>query len=254
MLGHVVARVFAERGCEIETSSARYTGEPRDALIEQVRESGAEAVINCLGSTKRRDVDRDELRLANAVFPVHLATRLGPEQHLVHASTDCVFAGTRGNYAINDDEDATDAYGFSKALGEAIAWRPRVTVLRASIVGPDRADGRGLLAWFLRQPTDVPVPGYVNHRWNGITTLEWATLAYEAVVRQRNGGRRPSITQPGTPPVTKYDLLTIFRDTYGTAHRIEPVRTTEDVDRTLVPTNPRPRIADQVKALREWYG
>lgn len=254
MLGHVVARVFAERGCAIETSSARFTGEPRDALVEQARESEAEAVINCLGSTKRRDVDREELRLANALFPIHLATRLAPQQHLVHASTDCVFAGTRGSYALGDEPDAVDAYGFSKGMGEAIAWRPRVTILRVSIVGPDRADGRGLLAWFLRQPLDVEVPGYVNHRWNGITTLEWANLAYHAVIRQHRGERLAPIAQPGTTPVTKYELLTMFRDVYGTEHRIVPVRTAEDVDRTLVPTVLRPGMAEQLAALREWYG
>lgn len=254
MLGHVVARLFAERGCAVETSPDRYTGEPRDALVEQVRESGAEAVVNCLGSTKRRGGDRAELYSANALFPVHLAARLDPRQHLVHASTDCVFAGTRGGYALGEEPDAEDAYGFSKRLGEVIAWRPRVTILRVSIVGPDRSDGRGLLAWFLRQPTDVDVPGYVNHRWNGISTLEWANIAHDVIVRQRRGERLPPIVQPGTRPVTKYELLTIFRDVYGTAHRIAPVRTADDIDRTLTPTELRPEIGAEVAALREWYG
>lgn len=254
MLGHVVARVFAEQGHDIETSSARYTSEPRDALVEQVRESGAAAVINCLGSTKRRGGDRAELYSANAFFPVHLAARMDPTQHLVHASTDCVFAGTRGAYALGEEPDAEDAYGFSKRLGEVIAWRPRVTILRVSIVGPDRSDGRGLLAWFLRQPTDAEVPGYENHHWNGISTLEWARLAHDLVVRQARGERLPPIMQPGTVPVSKYDLLTIFRNVYGTEHRIARARTADTVDRTLVPTDVRPPIGAELAALREWYG
>ncbi|HWZ61144.1 MAG TPA: sugar nucleotide-binding protein [Gemmatimonadaceae bacterium] len=253
MLGHVVARLFAQRGCDVETTSARYLGEPRDALIEQVRESRADAVINCLGSTKRRGGDRTELYWANALFPVHLVARLHAHQHLVHASTDCVFGGTRGGYAIDEEPDADDAYGFSKRLGEMIAGRAQVTVLRVSIVGPDRPDGRGLLAWFLRQPTDVEVSGYTNHRWNGITTLEWATLAHDAVVRRQRGEPLPAMMQPGTVPVTKYELLTMFRDVYGTAHRVTPVRTTESVDRTLVPTDLRAPIAVQLIALRDWY-
>jgi dTDP-4-dehydrorhamnose reductase len=255
MLGHVVARVCAERGCDVETSSARYMGDPRDALIEAARESGADAVINCLGSTKRRGGDRAELYGANALFPVHLAARLYPGQHLVHASTDCVFAGTRGDYRLDDEADAEDAYGFSKRLGEMIASGPRVTVLRVSIVGPDqRRDGRGLLAWFLRQPTDADVPGYTNHRWNGITTLEWAAMAHDAIVHVQHGEPVPPIVQPGTHPVTKYELLTLFRDVYGTSHRIAPVRTADAVDRTLVPTDLRAPIATQLAALRDWYG
>jgi dTDP-4-dehydrorhamnose reductase len=255
MLGHVVARFFTERGCAVVTSLARYTGEPRDALVEAARDSGADAVINCLGSTKRRGADRAELYGANALFPVHLAARLEPNQHLVHASTDCVFAGTRGDYRIDDELDAEDAYGFSKRLGEMIVWRPQVTVLRVSIVGPDpRPDGRGLLAWFLRQPTGTDVPGYTNHRWNGITTLEWAKLAHDVVVRRGRGESLPPIVQPGTPPVTKYELLTLFRDVYRTAHRIAPVRTAETVDRTLVPTDMRLPIATQLAALHAWSG
>jgi dTDP-4-dehydrorhamnose reductase len=255
MLGHVVARLCAERGCDVLTSSARYTGDPRDALIEAARESGADAVINCLGSTKRRGGDRAELYATNALFPVHLVARLYPGQHLVHASTDCVFAGTRGDYRLDDELDAEDAYGFSKRLGEVIAYGPHVTVLRVSIVGPDqRRDGRGLLAWFLRQPTDTEVPGYTNHLWNGITTLEWATMAHEAILRARRGEPFAPIIQPGTPPVTKYDLLTLFRDVYATGHRIVRVRTADTVDRTLVPTDMRPPIAAQLVALRDWYG
>jgi dTDP-4-dehydrorhamnose reductase len=253
MLGHVVARLFAERGCDVETAPARYTGDPRDTLIETVRESRADAVINCLGSTKRRDGDQDELYLSNTQFPVQLAARLHPHQHLVHASTDCVFAGTRGSYAIDDEPDADDAYGFSKRLGEIIGFRPQVTVLRVSIVGPDQRDGRGLLAWFLRQPTDTDVPGYTNHRWNGVTTLEWALLAHDAVVRRRRGERVPALAQPGTAPVSKYALLALFRDVYGTAHRIVPVRTADAVDRTLVPTDLRAPIEAQLLAMRDWY-
>src|SRR5580704_19372743 len=57
MLGHVVARYAAEAGCTVLTSDARYTASPRDALVEEVRESDASAVINCLGLTKQRSDD-----------------------------------------------------------------------------------------------------------------------------------------------------------------------------------------------------
>src|SRR6185437_14510266 len=117
MLGHVVARYAAEAGWEVVTSPLRYAAGARDPLVEQVRESGASIVVNCLGLTKQRSDDRAALYMANAVFPVQLAMRMQPTQYLVHASTDCVFAGTRGDYRVDDECDATDAYGFSKLLG-----------------------------------------------------------------------------------------------------------------------------------------
>ncbi|SRR5579883_169901 len=253
MLGHVVARYAAEMGWTVLTSEARYEGRARDPLIEDVRASGATAVINCLGLTKQRSDDRAALMMTNAVFPVQLAMRLDATQYLVHASTDCVFAGTRGQYRIDDRCDAADAYGLSKALGEGIARVPNVTVLRVSVVGPDQAGGRGLLAWFLRQPRDRPIPGYVNHRWNGVTTLEWATIAVGYAAAFAAGWPVPRLTQPGTESGSKFDLLCAFRDALARDRCVAATQGSEAVDRTLVPTDRRAPIREQLARLAAWY-
>ncbi len=253
MLGHVVARYAAESGCTVLTSDARYTASPRDALVEEVRESDASAVINCLGLTKQRSDDRSALYLANSVFPVHLAGRLRPSQLLVHASTDCVFAGSRGGYLIDDECDATDAYGFSKVLGEGVARLPNAAVLRVSVVGPDRGDGRGLLAWFLRQPAGKPISGFTNHRWNGVTTLEWAAMAVDLITSRSRGVTVPRLSQPGTAVATKYDVLCEFRDAFAPGHQVVPVTAPESVDRSLVPTDIRAPFREQLKRLAAWY-
>jgi dTDP-4-dehydrorhamnose reductase len=254
MLGHVVARAVAGQGHQVITSSERYGGSPRDPLIESVRESGCTAVFNCLGSTKRRERDLPELYRANALLPAHLAASLHANQHIVHASTDCVFDGHRGQYGVDDEPRADDPYGFTKRLGEMIASRPNVTVLRVSIVGPDdRPHALGLLPWFLRQPTDTPVKGYTNWRWNGITSLEWATIALEVVERRRRGEALAPILQPATTPaISKYELLVAFRDAYGTSHTIKPVAAPTAVDRSLVPTEERAPIAEQLARVRAW--
>jgi len=255
MLGQVVARAVAERGHTVVTSAERYSGSPADPLVEVVRTSGCAAVLNCLGSVKRRESDLPVLLTANLMLPVHIATSLGAEQTFVHASTDCVFDGHRGGYRVDEVPRADDPYGFSKRLGEVIAGRPNVTVIRVSVVGPDeRSEGTGLLSWFLRQPTGIEIPGYTNWRWNGVTTLEWATIALEVIERRRRGEPVPPIVQPGTPAVTKYELLLAFREAYGTKHRIVPVEAPVAVDRTLAPTEKRSPIAEQLTRIREWYG
>ena len=252
MLGHVVLRAVAERGHEVVTSDERYGGAPRDPLIEAVRSSGCPAVVNCLGSTKRREQDLPELYRANAQLPAHLAARVRANQHIIHASTDCVFDGHRGNYRVDDEPTADDPYGFSKRLGEMIAGRPNVTVLRVSIIGPDyRPNSRGLLAWFLSSSTTAE--GYTNWRWNGITTLEWADVALEVIERRHRGEPLAPVLQPATTPISKYELLVTFREVYGSRREIVPIAAPIAVDRTLVPTEPRAPIAEQLIRLREWY-
>lgn len=253
MLGHVVARCAADAGYEVVTSDVRYAAERADPLIAAVRDSRAAVVINCLGVTKQRSDDPAALYLANGLFPADLASELGPSQYIVHASSDCVFAGVRGEYRIDDPLDAVDAYGFSKILGESISRWPNATVLRASVIGPDRGDGHGLLAWFLRQPADRPVPGYTNHRWNGITTLDWAFIALECAAARTRGETVPSLIQPGTPVVTKYELLCAFRDLYAPHLTVAESTGTAAVDRSLIPSDARPPIRQQLEQLGAWY-
>ena len=253
MLGHVVARYAAEAGYDVVTTDDRYTGEPEDRLVAAVRRSEAAVVVNCLGLTKQRSDDPAAFHLANALFPIHLATRLPSTQYILHASTDCVFAGVRGGYGIDDPLDAADEYGFSKALGESISRWPNATVLRVSVIGPDRGDGHGLLAWFLRQPAGCPVPGYTNHRWNGITSFEWAVIALSYAAARARGEVVPSVVQPGTPVVTKYELLCAFRDLYAPHLAVAEARGDVNVDRSLVPTDARPAIREQLERLGAWY-
>ncbi|NUQ20466.1 MAG: sugar nucleotide-binding protein [Gemmatimonadaceae bacterium] len=249
MLGHMVTRHLTEKGYTVRTSDARYGGSAADALVASARASDARYVVNCIGRIWQKSMEPADLFLANALFPVHLAQKLRPDQHLFHASTDCVFAGDRGNYAVDDAPDAEDEYGVSKQLGEGVARWPNVSVLRVSIVGTDLGGGHGLLGWFLKQPQDLPVNGYVNHFWNGITTLEWARILVDRIERLERGEAHSPLTQPGTEPIDKYTLLCAFRDAFGTRHEIRPVEAATRIDRTLAPTERRAPIAEQLSAL-----
>lgn len=253
MLGHVAARWFAERGHAVRTTDERYTAAARDPLIEAVRESDARWVLNCLGRIKQKSADPAELYRSNTLLPLQLASRLRPDQHLVHASSDCVFAGTRGGYRTDEPGDADDVYGVSKLLGEAVGHAPNATVVRVSIIGPELGEGRGLMGWFLSQPTSRPVNGFTDHRWNGITTLEWARFVADLLEGIARGTRAPSLVQPGTDPVTKHELLVLMRDVFATGHEIRAVASGTPVDRTLSPSPHLGALRPQLEALRDWY-
>lgn len=250
MLGHVVARFLKEQGCEVITSSARYEAAARDSLVEAVRNSGCAWIINALGRIKQKTENPGELYLVNSVFPLHLRARMRPEQRLIHASSDCVFSGRRGQYSVADECDAEDVYGLSKALGEAAADSGRCFIIRTSIIGPELDTGWGLMGWFLRQSGEVN--GYTNHLWNGITTLEWAEIAWKLI----NGLIRADepVIQAGTwPPMSKCQILQLISKIWEHPIEVRSTMAKEAIDRTLLPTLQRPGLEQQLSSLRSWY-
>ena len=249
MLGHVVARYLAAQGHEVATSELRYTGAAHDPLVEAARASGCEWIVNAAGVVPQRTPASGDMLLVNARLPVDLARRLGPGQRLVHASSDCVFSGARGGYRVDDERDATDAYGLSKIQGEAAAAGGRCAVLRTSIIGPQAAGAHGLMAWFLAQRGTVD--GYTNHRWNGVTTLQWAKLCASLI-----DGRLASapIAQAAcAAALSKYELLRLIAAAWPAQAGVRPAQAPQPVDRTLVPQIACPPIEEQLAELRAWY-
>jgi dTDP-4-dehydrorhamnose reductase len=248
MLGHVVARYLGQQRHEVLTSELRYTGSPRDPLVETVRASGCVWVVNAIGKIHQKSPAPQELFLANARLPVHLRSRLAPHQRLLHASTDCVFSGRRGSYRVDDERDAEDLYGFSKILAEAAAEPERSIMLRSSIIGPESGTAYGLMAWFLCQRQ--PVEGYRNHRWNGITSLEWAKLC-AALIAERLPAA-PLLQAAAAEAVSKYELLRLIASRWPGCAEVRPVDAPQSIDRTLVPQLERAPLGEQLDELKSW--
>lgn len=155
------------------------------------------------------------------------ADRIGAR--LIHISTDCVFEGTRGSYSESDLPDGISTYALTKAIGEVDA--PGHLTIRTSIIGPEiRLEGIGLLNWFMQQRGRVQ--GYRNVLWNGVTTLELARAISVLMLSPLSG-----ILHLAHPkPVSKYELLLLFKDTWG-LQEIDVVASDTPVqDRTLLST------------------
>ena len=214
MLGRVVARRFRELGAEVVTSNIRY---PDLALIDFAAE--ADAVVNCIG---RKDGNLREMVFANEALPSDLALIDKP---VVHASTDAV--------------GESSFYARTKAAGEADG----LIIVRSSIVGT----GGGLLGW-LESQQGRTVTGYTDHIWHGITTLEWADLAWELL-----RDPRPRLVIPGCrPPVSKFVLLSKARNAFRWDVNIIPRESGTPVDRTQALTYPLPGIGYQLRRLAKW--
>lgn len=189
------------------------------ALERALGQAKPEAVINCVGLIKQRDEASDEaltLRV-NAEFPHRLAKRCGEAgARLIHFSTDCIFAGTKGNYTESDPSDAADLYGQSKHQGE-VADAHSVT-LRTSVIGHELGTNLALLDWFLSQRGQA-ISGFTKAIYSGFTTLEMARIV-DRILTQYPA--LSGVWHVASEPISKFALLQLCREKLGWEGVIEP--------------------------------
>ena len=249
MLGHVVARYLREQSLEVFTSDLRYTGLPTDSLIEAVRNSPADWVVNAIGKVDVKSTPTTEMMLVNAQLPVHLKSFLRPNQRMIHASSDGVFSGKLGNYDENAERDAEDVYGLSKILAEVVAEPGKALVIRCSIIGPASEQQGGLMQWMMAQSGTVK--GFTNHLWNGITTLEWAKISHE-IITGKFDSANAIVQAASAEPLSKFEILRQIAQTWDHAVKIEPAEAPVTVNRALNPTLKRAPLLQQLQDLKAW--
>ena len=211
---------FAVHNLFDETKAIQFDDITDDTALERaLGQAKPEAVINCVGLIKQRDEASDEaltLRV-NAEFPHRLAKRCGEiGARLIHFSTDCVFAGTKGNYTETDPPDATDLYGQSKHQGE-VADAHSVT-LRTSVIGHELGTKVALLDWFLSQRSQT-VNGYTKAIYSGFTTLEMARIVDRILTQHTD---LSGVWHVASEPISKFGLLELCREKLGWEGVIEP--------------------------------
>ncbi|MDO8638405.1 MAG: SDR family oxidoreductase [Candidatus Daviesbacteria bacterium] len=197
-------------------------------------------LINCIGIIKPfcKDDDSEGVLKAiriNALFPHELAKFCEKSYaKIIQIATDCVFSGKFGNYDETSQHDPVDVYGKSKSLGEV--YFGSFLNIRCSIVGPEMKNNLGLLGWFLTQKKGTKLKGFINHKWNGVTTLQFAILC-KRIIDSNKFDQLIKISRifhfvPNNI-VTKYDLLSLFNKVFEIGTKIERVETKEIKDMTL---------------------
>lgn len=262
MAGHVISLYLAGTGryvlsnlshsVQLSPDWLRVDVEDTRAVATALAERVPEVVVNCVGTLVRESQEKPgDAAFINGYFP-HFLERLGRRQgfRLLHLSTDCVFSGAKGSYAEGDVRDGKDFYAQSKAMGEVI--NDHDLTIRTSIVGPElKKNGTGLFHWLMTSRGTVK--GFDKAFWNGVTTLELARAIDAFIVAGTSG--LCHLASPGR--ISKHDLITLMRDTWG---RSEPAITREAgsaVDKTLVCTRAdlpyKPRdYSVQMAELKDW--
>lgn len=198
-------------------------------------------IINAIGITKPliRDDNPQQVERAlriNALLP-HAVARVAEahDARVLQIATDCVYSGAKGAYVEMDSHDALDVYGKSKSLGECYAQN--TAHLRCSIIGPEPKDFKFLLEWFRSQPAGASVNGFVNHKWNGITTLHFARLCAGIIETETPLPHVQHVVPKGV--ISKAKMLHEFAAAYQrTDVHINDTVATSVINRTLSTTNP----------------
>jgi dTDP-4-dehydrorhamnose reductase len=214
--------------------------DPHDLSVSPSLADGRDWIVNAVGITKPliRDDNPAEIAAAiavNAALPHRIgqvAAAAGAK--VIQIATDCVYSGAKGDYVESDPHDALDVYGKTKSLGET--YLPGVHHLRCSIVGPEPKDPKFLVEWFRRQPAGAQVNGFVNHRWNGVTTLHFARICLGVIRTHMTLPHLQHVVPSDT--MTKAGMLHAFaRDFDRQDILIRDVQAQTVVDRTLATAN-----------------
>ncbi|MNR07592.1 dTDP-4-dehydrorhamnose reductase [compost metagenome] len=191
----------------------------QDALIRALEHVRPDVVINCIGLIKQLSDANDPLVALpiNAMLPHRLARLCGLlGARLIHVSTDCVFAGTKGMYLERDPSDAEDLYGKSKFIGE-LHDVPHAITLRTSIIGHELGSNYALVDWFLSQKG--PVKGYAKAIFSGLPTVELARVMKDFVIP---ASQLSGLYHVSVEPIDKLSLLKLVAEVYGKDIEIIP--------------------------------
>ena len=178
MLGHMVVKYLKSQNEDIITTDLKWESEEFKHFIKNL---SCEYLINCIGSIPQKKPDWEKYKSVNIYLPLFLSENFNGK--IIHPTTDCEFDGEIPEISYYSSEElptAKDDYGMSKAYASILLKQKyNVKQIRTSIVGPELYNKVSLMEWFFKQSENAN--GYVNHYWNGITTLEWAKQSYNII-------------------------------------------------------------------------
>jgi dTDP-4-dehydrorhamnose reductase len=243
MLGSMLVRVLAGHP-ELDIIGSTRSGQSggcafevgRDSLEALLASIRCDWVLNAIGVLDRHINASDPASVASAIavnaeFPNRLAEATREAQQVIGFATDGVFSGRRGPYDERSVQDAIGVYARSKGLGEVKA--ANVVNLRCSIIGPENPPAVSLLGWALSQPHGATINGFINQRWNGLTTFHLAKICAGVVLRRVTGLPATLHVVP-SDAVSKAELLKHSVESFGRSDlTVIPRPSAEAVDRRL---------------------
>jgi dTDP-4-dehydrorhamnose reductase len=205
-------------------------------LSDLLDETKPDYIINCIGKIKPEIDEADVLSkekaiLINSLLPYQLAKFQG-NCSVIQIATDCVYSGMKGNYLEDDFHDATDVYGKTKSLGEVN--NSNILNLRCSIIGKELASQKSLLEWVINQKPNSTINGFLNHNWNGVTTLAFAKVVEGLLQGDEKSFNDRTYHLVPEDVVDKFSLVSTIAQNFNRHDlSINPIEAATAIDRTL---------------------
>lgn len=218
--------------CDVE-SKLKY-------LLSDLQQTKPDFIFNAIGVIRQKidKEDRDSQLSAQRVN-VDFPSRLNEFQAqfgipVIQIGTDCVFSGKKGSYSENEQFDPVDIYGHTKVEGEQKS--NLAMTIRTSIVGKEYSSNFSLLSWVLSAAPNSEIDGYVNHRWNGVTTLAFSKIV--SGILKRNLFESGIVHLVPQDSLSKFQLVNEIKSAFGRQDlQINKFWTEFAVDMTLSTTN-----------------
>lgn len=165
-------------------------------------------LINCIGLNNVSIENKSEAIQVNSLFPIELSN-LSKKYgfRVIHISTDAVFNKISGRVTEEDIPAPDSLYGITKLLGES---ESKNTInIRTSLIGQSPHKKTGLIEFVLNNKSR-DIEGFINQKWSGCTTLQFAKFA-ECLIHEdlfASLRKRASIIHfAPIGPLTKYELI-----------------------------------------------
>jgi dTDP-4-dehydrorhamnose reductase len=230
MLGFAVSEYFTSQGYDVQKITRSDYDIVKDPMLKlEHLLIDSNVVVNCSGviNTQISKSTIENILKVNSVFPRNLAL-FCKQMHIkcFHVTTDCVFNGTKGSYTEDDYFDSDNIYGLTKNAGEPM----NCMTLRTSIIGEERGQSRSLIEW-ARSQQGKNVNGFVNHFWNGVTTVHLAEIIEKILDQDLYIEGIYHIHSPNS--VSKKELLVLLDEVYELHLSVKPAEAPQFCDRTL---------------------
>lgn len=241
MLGSSVFDTFSKAGFNVFAITRNELNAETARVLDIIKIfEGFDYAINCIGIIKPYIDDDNSFEVQRAIyinglFPHKLAEASEKTNtKIIQIATDCVYDGSKGKYLETDKHNAIDVYGKTKSLGEVN--HINVLNLRCSIIGKELKGKTSLLEWFLNQPKNAVINGFVNHYWNGITTLAFAEICLGII--KNNAWFSGLLHIVPADIINKSDMLKVFAKHFKRSDiKINDINANETVDRTIATVN-----------------
>ena len=223
MLGNAVHR-YLQQFYTIDTITSRW---PSDEFIEYIKQYDGDYIINCIGAIPQKTTEFG----INSILPSFLELN---SCKIIHPATDC--------------ESDNSLYGISKRIATdwLTSYSKNTYIFKTSIIGIELNTADSLLCWFLNQ---TQVNGYLQAKWNGITTLEWAKQCKSLIETQNS---QSMYTVFNSDCISKFELLTIMQEVFNHDIEINPIDGIGS-DKCLTGHIKTSNIKQQLIELKEFY-